>query len=181
MATATGAPQNCDLRGLEACLYYNNGTAASPVWVEHLGIVGDLTCTETEDENELTTRNRNRRTKEYTEGDIDMMIGGTQIVDSLYHGWQFLYSMRRNGTSKDVMFLTEPINVVGAVGWRGKMRNFDRTFNAPSSGSQTQNFSLKPAACTDVSVREVRIATANTVANYDPTVVDTLGTTTTII
>jgi len=171
---ATAAPENCDLRGIDACLYYNTGDDDTEVWVEHIGVTGDLTCNETEDENELPTRNRNRKAKEYTQGDIDINIVGTQVMDPLYQGWQVLYSMRARGEAYDVMFLTQPINVVGAVGWRGKMRNFDRTFNAPAQGSQNQNFSLRPAACSDVSAREVRIDVADTVADYDPTIVEDL-------
>jgi len=172
MSTAT--PLMCDLRGMEAGLYYNTGDDTTEVWVEHVGVIGDLTVTETEDENELTTRNRNRKVKEYTEGEVEVMIGGTQVVDSAYQGWQVLYSMRKGGEPYDMMFLTQAISEVGAVGWRGKMRNFDRTFNAPATGTQTKNFSLKPAACTDVSVREVKIALANTVVDFDPTIVEAL-------
>ena len=161
--------ENCDLRGRDATLYYNTGTEGSPIWVEHIGITGDLTCNETEDENELPTRNRNRVVKEYTSGDTDIGISGTQVMDSEYYGWQVLYSMRGGGgAAYDMMFLTEPISNVGAVGWRGKMRNFDRTFNAPETGSQTQNFNLKPAACASPNVRPVRIETTDTVTNDTP-------------
>lgn len=170
---ATAAPLGCDLRGMDACLYFNVGTDASQVWVEHIGITGDLTCTETEDEDELTTRNRNRSVKEYTEGDTDINITGTQVMDPEYQGWQALYAARTHGAALDFMFLTQPISEVGAVGWRGMMRNKDRTFNAPATGSQTQNFSLRPAACTPVSVRPVKIAVANTVGAFDPTLVGT--------
>lgn len=167
MSSAT--PGNCDLRGLEACLYINYGTLNTPVWSEHLGITGDLTVAETEDEEELTTRNRNRQVKEYIGGDTDLAITGTQVMDSEYIGWQYLYSMRgHSGAPRDVMFLTEPISNVGAVGWRGMMRNFDRTFNAPTTGAQNQNFNLRPAACTDLSVRPVKVAIANTAGTYDP-------------
>lgn len=173
---ALSAPENCDLRGMDACLYFNMGDDDTPVWVEHIGLTGDLTCTENEDENELSTRNRNRRVKEYTEGDTDLTISGTQVMDPEYIGWQVLYSMRTGGSPYDCMFLTQPISEVGAVGWRGFMRNLDRTFNAPATGSQNQNFSLKPAACTLVGVRPVKISVADTPANYDPT---TPGTTST--
>ena len=176
---ATSAPLGCDLRGMDACLYYNVGTDASQVWVEHIGITGDLTCTETEDEDELTTRNRNRSVKEYTEGETDINITGTQVMDPEYQGWQALYAARTHGAARDFMFLTQPISEVGAVGWRGMMRNKDRTFNAPATGSQTQNFSLRPAACTSVSVRPVKIATANTVDTFDPTVIGTTAAPTT--
>jgi hypothetical protein len=168
---ATAAPLGCDLRGMDACLYYNVGDDDTQVWVEHIGITGDLTCSETEDEDELTTRNRNRSVKEYTEGETDINITGTQVMDPEYQGWQALYSARTHGEPLDVMFLTQPISEIGAVGWRGKMRNKDRTFNAPATGSQTQNFSLRPAACTPVPVRPVKILVAEALTNYDPTII----------
>lgn len=170
MATAT--PVNCDLRGLDATLYFNLGDEDTPIWTEHLGITGDMTCSETEDDNELTTRNRNRAVKEYSEGDTDINITGTQVMDSLYIGWQVLYSMRTHGEPYDIMYLSEPLSEVGAVGWRGMMRNKDRTGNAPATGPQTQNFSLRPAACTEVPVRPVRVSVADTAADYDPTEVE---------
>jgi hypothetical protein len=169
---ATDAPLMCDLAGMEAGLYYNLGDSESPVWVEHVGITGDLTCTETEDENELTTRNRNRKVKEYTEGEIDVNITGTQVLDSEYQGYQALYSARKGGDPLDIMFLTQAITEIGAVGWRGKARNFDRTFNAPATGSQTQNFSLKPAACTDAPFREVKVTAEDTITDFDPTIIE---------
>jgi len=175
--TTTAIPVNCDLRGMDAVLYYNTGDDDTQVWVEHLGIIGDLTCSETEDENELTTRNRARSVKEYTQGDTDINITGTQTMDPLYQGWQVLYSMRTHGEPYDVMFLNQPISEVGATGWRGKMRNFDRTWNAPATGSQTQNFSLRPAACSDTPVRPVQISTPDTVATFDPTEVGEVPTT----
>lgn len=176
---AIAAPENCDLRGMDACLYLNLGNDATEVWVEHIGLTGDLTCTETEDENELSTRNRNRSVKEYTEGDTDINITGQQVMDPEYIGWQILYSMRTNGAPYDVMFLTQPISEVGAVGWRGMMRNYDRTFNAPATGSQSQNFSLKPAACTLVPVRPVKVATTNVPADATPITVGTTAAPTT--
>lgn len=170
---ATSTPVGCDLRGMDACLYFNVGDDDTQVWIEHIGTTGDLTCTETEDEDELTTRNRNRSVKEYTEGETDINITGTQVMDPEYIGWQVLYSARTHGSPIDVMFLTQPISEVGAVGWRGMMRNKDRTFNAPATGSQTQNFSLRPAACTEVPVRPVRIGTTNVVSDSDPVTVGT--------
>lgn len=172
---ATETPVNCDARGMDMTLYYNMGDEDTPVWVEHLGITGDLTLSETEDEEELTTRNRNRSFKEYVEGDTDLAITGTQVVDPLYQGWQVLYSARTHGEPKDIMVLTAPMSVIGAVGYRGKFRNKDRTFNGPATGSQTQAFNLRPAACTDTPVRNVRIETTDTVTDWDPTIVDELG------
>lgn len=170
MSTAT--PLGCDVRGLEGTLYYNTGDDTTEVWVEHLGLTGDATLSEVEDDNELSTRNRNRKVKEYTEGDTDINITGTQTMDPQYQGWQVLYSMRTGGEPYDMMWLNQPMSEVGAVGWRGKMRNKDRTGNFPAQGPQTQNFSLRPAACTDVPVREVKISVADTPADYDPTVVE---------
>ena len=176
---ATATPENCDLRGMDMVLYFNMGDDDTPIWVEHEGLTGDITVAETEDENELSTRRRNRVVKEYTEGDTDIAITGTQVMDPLYIGWQYLYSARTNGEAKDFMVLTQPLSEVGAVGWRGMMRNYDRTFNGPAQGSQNQNFNLKPSACTTVPVRSVMVSEEDTAADWDPTEVDEVDTTTT--
>lgn len=167
--TATATPQNCDVRGMEMTLYFNLGDDDTPVWTEHLGLTGDMTISEVEDDEELTTRNRNRAVKEYVEGETDLNITGEQVMDPQYIGWQMLYSARTHGQPIDVMVLTNPMDVVGAVGWRGKMRNKDRTFNGPATGAQTQQFSLRPSACTDVPVRPVKVVAENDVEDYDPT------------
>lgn len=176
---ATAYPENCDLRGMDMVLYFNLGDDDTPIWVEHEGLTGDLTISETEDENELSTRRRNRVVKEYTEGDTDLSVTGTQVMDPLYIGWQILYAARTGGDPADLMILTQPMSDVGAVGWRGMWRNFDRTMNGPATGSQNQNFNLRPAACTTVPVRPVRIEVADTVKDWDPTEPDEAPSTTT--
>lgn len=173
MATAT--PLNCDVRGMEMTLYFNSGDVDTPVWVEHLGITGDLTIGETEDEEEVARRSRDRAVKEYGSGETDLSITGTQVVDPEYIGFQVLYAARTNGEPQDLMVLTQPIDTAGAVGWRGKFWNKDRTFNGPTTGSQTQAFNLRPAACNDTPVRNVKISAANTPDfEYDPTEVDSV-------
>jgi hypothetical protein len=167
MATAT--PVNCDVRGMDMTLYINLGDEDTPVWSEHIGLTGDMTIDETEDENELSTRNRNRMTKQYTEGDTDLNITGEQVLDPLYIMWQMLYSARTHGQPIDVMVLNQPMDVVGASGWRGMVRNMNRTWNGPATGSQSQQFSLRPAACTLTPMRPVRVVAEDTVEDYDPT------------
>lgn len=168
---STAAPTTCN-KGVDLTLYYNTGDAETPVWVEHKGMIEDLTLNETEDENEMTARRTSRVVKEFNEGDIDVSITGTQITDPGYEGWQFLNSMRRGGQSRDVMILTGKIASVGSYGWRGDFRNFDRTVNGPAVGNMTSAVNLKPAAqCRTghVEVRVVKIAVAGTAANFDPT------------
>lgn len=167
--TLTATPQDCDKRGNELTLYYNVGDDDTQVWVEHFGMVEDLTLNETEDENEQTARRSTRIVKEYNQGDIDVSIVGTQITDPNYEGFAILNSARRNGSPIDIMCLTGLINEVGSYGWRGMARNFDRTISGPSSGNMTTAVSLKPAACADVQFRVVMIAVADTVADFDPT------------
>lgn len=167
MATAT--PQNCDVRGMEMTMYINLGDADTPVWAEHNGLTGDMTIDETEDEDELSTRDRNRMTKQYTEGDTDLNITGEQVMDPMYIMWQMLYAARTHGQPVDAMVLTQPMDVVGAVGWRGMFRNKNRTFNGPATGSQSQQFSLRPAACTLTPVRPVKVVAEDQVEDYDPT------------
>lgn len=169
MTTAT--PTKCDRRGREGTMYLNTGTSETPVWVEHLSLIGDLTINEVEDDEELATRSATRVVKEYVAGNVDVNITGTQTVDEEYEGFLFLYAMRAGGEPRDVMVLTDAMDVAGAAGWRGKWRNKDRTTNMPETGGMTQNFSLRPAACTDVSVREVKMSSADppVLEDWDPT------------
>ena len=168
--TATATPQNCDVRGMEMTLYFNLGDDETPVWTEHIGLTGDMSMGETEDDEELNTRNRNRSVKEYVEGETDLNITGEQVSDPQYIGWQILYSARTHGDPVDLLVLTNPLDVVGAVGWRGMFRNKDRTTNGPATGAQTQQFSLRPAACAAVPVRPVKVTAEEVVEDYDPTV-----------
>lgn len=148
-ARPTEVSSSCDTRGRDLVLYYNTGTCAAPVWVLHTGIVGDLTIGETEDDEELSTRNPGRLTKEYLDGEIDLSITGTQSTDEEYAGYQAL--MTRSIVK--VMVLTGPVDVAGGSGWEGEWRNKDRTTSGPTSGSMLTNFNLKPAACTLCPVR----------------------------
>lgn len=162
----------CDKKGSECSLYLNVGTCATPVWIFHKGVVGDLTLSETENESELSSRDPDILVRQYTEDKIDLEISGEQIVDSDYEGFAFLNSMRSGGQARDVMFLTGYISEVGNVGWRGYMRNFDRTISGPETGAPRQTFRLKPAACTteECKVRPVKVSVADAIADYDPTV-----------
>ena len=171
----TETPQDCDKRGNELTLYYNVGDDATQVWVEHLGMIDDLTMSEVEDENEQTTRRSTRSVKEYNQGDIDLNITGTQLTDTNYEGWAFLNSLRRGGNPGDIMVLTGLITEVGSYGWRGMFRNFDRTISGPATGNMTSAVNLKPAACADVPVRVVKIAVSDTVADFDPTVFESVN------
>jgi len=164
----TTTPEQCDKRGQDLLLYYNVGTLGSPIWVEHLGIVGDLTLNEAEELNTRSVRSTTREVNEYTEGEIELSIGGTQITDTNYDGYAVLQSMRRGGDPVDIMVLTGSIDTVGSQGWRGKMRNSDRGISGPESGAMTTNFNLQPAACTDTPVGPVQINVAGTVSDFDP-------------
>jgi len=171
MSTAT--PESCK-KGSEMVLYYNTGTEETPTWVEHIGVTGDLTLSETEESQELTGRRIGRDVKEYNEGEIELAITGEQLCDPGYAGWQFLNSMRRGGISREVMCLTGPVGTIGSYGWRGDFRNFDRTFNGPQSGNMTNQFNLQPAAqCHDAwsECRVVKVVddTGATLQDFDPT------------
>ena len=166
MTTAT--PTKCDRRGKEGALYFNTGDDASQVWVEHLGILGDLTLGEVEDDEEFPTRESDRYVKEYIEGDTDINITGEQLIDEEYEGFLILNTARPGGSPIDVMVLSNSIDVDGTLGWRGMMRNKDRTWNFPETGGMRQAFSLRPAACSAVRVRPVKISTSAP-ADWDPT------------
>lgn len=170
MSTAT--PETCK-KGTELLLYYNTGSEATPTWVEHVGMTGDLNLSETEEAQELTGRRISRTVKEYNEGEIELSISGEQIPDAEYEGWQFLNSMRRGGISREVMILTGPVTVAGSYGWRGDMRNFDRSISGPSSGNMMSTVSLQPAAQCHDAWSECRVVkvTGETPAldDFDPT------------
>ena len=159
---------NCDKRGAEFTLYYNTGSCDTPVWVKHLGITGDLTINDTDDEEELAIRDPDQYIKFYVSGKADVSITGEQAVDPEYEGYSFLNAMRGSGDPGDVLILTGDLSEVGSVGWRGHWRNFDRTLNGPNTGAATQAFSLKPAACVECPVRPVLVDTEGSIEDYDP-------------
>jgi len=160
----------CDKKGSEVSLYLNTGTCASPVWIYHKGVVGDLNLSETEDESEQSNRDPAQIVRQYTENKIDVEIAGEQVVDQFYEGCAFINSMRSSGSPRDVCFLTGYMTEVGNVGWRGFFRNFDRSISGPESGPARQTFRLKPAACVieACKVRPVQVAVAAAVADYNP-------------
>lgn len=161
----------CELKGLDFSLYLNMGNDCStPVWTFHKGVTGDLNLSETEDEEELSVRDRTQLVKQYTESKIDVEISGEQVVDQLYEGCAFINSARSGGTAIDVALLSGLITDVGAVGWRGRFRNFDRSMSGPEQGAATQTFRLKPAACQAdaCKVRPINIVVSGTIADYDP-------------
>lgn len=161
----------CDKKGSEFSLYLNLGNdCSSPVWTYHIGVTGDLSINETEDEEELSVRDPAQLVKQYIESKIDVEIAGEQVVDQLYEGCAFLNSARSGGTPVDVAALSGYIDDVGSMGWRGRFRNFDRSMAGPETGAPTQQFRLKPAACqaTACKVRPVIIQSANTVSDYNP-------------
>lgn len=161
----------CDQKGLDFSLYLNLGNDCSAeAWSFHKGVTGDLSLSETEDEEELSVRDRTQLVKQYTESKIDVEISGEQVVDQLYEGCAFINSARSGGSPIDVALLSGLITDVGSIGWRGKFRNFDRSMSGPEQGAATQTFRLKPAACQvdACKVRPVNIATSGTIANYNP-------------
>lgn len=160
----------CDKKGSEVSLYLNTGTCATPVWIYHKGVVGDLNYSETENENEQSNRDPAQLVRQYTEDKIDVEISGEQVVDQDYEGCAFINSMRSGSSPRDVCILTGYMSEVGNTGWRGYFRNFDRSVSGPESGPQRQTFRLKPAACVLVAckVRPVEVATADSVEDYDP-------------
>lgn len=161
----------CDTKGIDFSLYLNLGNdCTTPAWSFHKGVTGDLNINETEDEEELTVRDRAQVVKQYVGSRIDIEIQGEQVVDQLYEGCAFINSARSNGAPIDVCVLSGPIGEVGSVGWRGKFLNFDRSMSGPEQGSSRQQFRLKPAACVldACKVRPVNVAVADAIADYNP-------------
>jgi hypothetical protein len=78
--------------------------------------------------------------------------------------------MRYESFARNVMALTQRLTTVGAVGVRGKMRNFDRTKAGPQSGALSSQFKLRPAACvrSGCRIQPVIVNVSGTAAIYDP-------------
>ena len=65
----------CTNDGSNMRLYYNiSGDCATPVYVEHVGIVGDLQITDTSDENQLMRRGSLGTIKTFNPGDEDVSV-----------------------------------------------------------------------------------------------------------
>lgn len=152
---------SCQNDGSDFTLYWNAGTAGSPIWVEHEGIIGDLNLGLVYDENESNRRSSTSDFKEYNPGKIDCSITGNQIPDGNYEGLAAFNSAIKNGDPIDLLALTGPINQEYAYGVRGEFYNFDLSINAPGTGDQEQAFNLKPAACPTTAVRYVQIVSGN--------------------
>lgn len=165
--------QQCK-KGSEQTLYYNTGTESVPVWVEHEGMVEDLDIGETDDLGELSSRRASRLVKEYAEGETELAITGTQTSDPDYEGWQYLNAARPGGTPRDLAILGGKIGDVNSYGWRGDFWNSDRTQRGPQSGPLVNAVNLQPAApcrAEAVEVRVVKIVIADTIADFDPTII----------
>ncbi len=178
MPMATDLTQ-CDKRGAEASIYYDTaddpsiagGSACTtPTWVYNKAVTGDLTITETEDEEELSSRDPAMIYKQYAESKADLEVSGELMVDILYEGYIYMNAMRAGSYARNLLVLTGYLTNLNEVGFKGKFRNFERTISAPESGPQKQTFKLKPAACVKVGckISPVKTAAAGTTAVYDP-------------
>lgn len=160
---------NCQTQGSDFSAYYNVGTAGTPIWVLHDGIIGDLTLGLTDDENQSTRRSATSNFKEYLPGRTDCSFTGQQIPDGNYEGQAAFNSAIKDGTPIDLLLLTDDIDTQYSYGVRGEFYNFDRSISAPAEGEMEQSFNFKPAACPTTAVRYVQVAVAGTAADFDPT------------
>ena len=161
----------CQNDGDKARIYYSlSGDCASPVWVEHVGIVNDLTLTDTDDQTQINRRTGNNL-KKYNPGDTEISIAGTQIPQGNYQGFQVINSAKRGGDPRHLMFLTGPVTDVNSFGYAGHFYNFERSVNAPAEGEMEASFELKPAACVaaDCEVKAVKVLSAGTAADWNQT------------
>jgi len=160
----------CEKPGSLMTLYYDTaGDCTTPVWVEHAGIVGDMTLNDEDEKNEVERRIGG--IKEYSSGDTDISIEGEQIPDFNYQGNVWINAARRGGIARQFLILNNKITAVNAAGYRGMFKNFVRNVSGPRTGEQKQTFNLAPAACSICPVRAVKVAVANAAADYDPTLV----------
>ena len=164
---------DCQYDGSNARLYYNlSGDCASPVWVEHVGIIGDLTIGDTDDEQQVNRRGA-RKIKVYNPGDSDITVSGNQIPQANYQGFQVINAAKGGGNPRHFMVLTGPVSSVNSFGYSGKFFNFDRSVSAPGEGEMEAAFNLKPAACVETAceVKAVKVLSAGTAADWNQTVI----------
>lgn len=163
----------CQYDGSNAKLYYNlSGDCDAPVWVEHVGITGDLNLADTDDQQQVNRRT-GVRVKAYNPGDTEIAITGTQIPQANYQGFQVINAAKRGGSPRHFMFLSGPISSVNSFGYSGMFYNFDRTVSAPAEGEMEQSFELKPAACvaTECEIQAIKVLSAGTAADWNQTVI----------
>ncbi len=151
---------NCQNPGSDMTIYWNAGTGGSPIWVEHLGIVGDLNLSIVDDEDESNRRTSTSNFKEFSPGKTDLSITGVQIPDGNYEGNAAFNSAIKDGDPIDLLVLTGPIDEEYAYGVRGDFYNFDRSISGPATGQQEQSFNFKPALCPVTEVGYVQIVSA---------------------
>lgn len=170
---------NCDQKGTEMSLYYDTSdiagasTCATPVWVFNKAVTGDMEMNDTEDKEEQSSRDPSRLYKEYAESKPDLEITGEMMVDRGYDGFNYVNAARSGSFSRNFLILSSYITNVGAIGFKGKFRNFDRSISGPEQGSLRQKFTLAPGSCVldACRVQPVEVAVANAVVVYDPGVV----------
>lgn len=166
---------DCQNEGSDFSCYYNVGTAETPIWIYHKGLIGDLNLGMVDDKNE-SSRRTGSNFKEYLPGRTDINFTGQQITDGNYEGNAVFNSAIKDGSPIDLLILTDQKDVQYSYGVRGEFYNFDRSISAPASGEQEQTFDLSPAACATTPVRYVMIDPADTVTNHDPTNITTVST-----
>lgn len=176
----------CEANGNEMSLYYDTADDPSiaggsqcttPTWVFNKAVTGDMQINDTESPEEKTSRDPTVKYKQYLESQPDLEISGELIVDGGYDGFRYLNSMRSESFARNILALTQRLTTVGALGFKGKMRNFDRSLAGPQSGSLSQQFKLQPAACVRAGcvIIPVQVAISGTAATYDPGVFTTVS------
>lgn len=163
----------CQYNGSDARLYYNlSGDCNNPVWVEHVGIVGDLTLTDTDDQQQVVRRGGGS-IKTYNPGDTEISIAGTQVPQVNYQGFQAITSAKKGGSPRHFMFLTGPIATVNSFGYSGQFYNFERSVSAPGEGEMEQSFELRPAACVldECEVKAVKVLSGGTASDWNQAVI----------
>ena len=170
---------NCDQKGSEMSLYYDTAddpsisggsSCTTPVWVYNKAVTGDMSIADTEDESELSARDPEMTYKQYAESKPDLEVTGELLIDPDYDGFRYLNAMRAGSYGRNILVLTTYLTNVGAIGFKGKFRNFDRTLSGPETGAGKQNFKLKPAACVKVGckITPIKVTVSGTAGIYDP-------------
>jgi len=129
--------------GLDARLYYNSGTYASPVWTKVVN-VRDVTLNLEAGEAEFTSRDSSGwrahlPTLKSATVDFDL------LWDTAAAGFSNLRDAFLNGTTVDVRVMDEDIAATGAQGMRAICSVTQWNRNEPLEEALTVSVSIKPA------------------------------------
>jgi len=131
-------------RGIDAALYRNLGTYASPNWSE-VGNLRDVTLNMEKDDADATTRANDGWSASVgtlKSGSIDGQLTVKRTADEHFEAFRDSYF---NSTPIELLVLNGPIDEVGVRGLRGTFEAMSFTENQPMGDIQTADVTLNIA------------------------------------